>query len=331
MIGLIPHDFPFPDYEPETRAAVINTCIKMQQYFREHDNICVSVSGGSDSDCIIHLICTYFPEFRWKIDFVYVDTGLEYRATREHIAYLETRYNIEIKRLRGKSVVYVVKKYGVPILSKIKSHFLYHYIRGNPCGEKEIFSDHKMNSMQFTENQKKLALYLKNRGILVSKKCCELSKRKPLDDYHKQNCVDLTVTGERNAEQGIRTINQKTCFNDTKQIHKFMPLFWWNDNVKNDFKLHEKIRFSDCYEIYGMKRTGCVGCPYNIKISDDLLVIKKYEPNLYHACISVFGKSYYLTDKFNARKQKIDNEIINDIITIYPELAESEGGENTHD
>lgn len=66
--------------------------------------------------------------------------------------------------------------------------------------------------------------------------------------------------------------------------------------------------YSDCYEVWGMKRTGCVGCPFDSRIGDELKTIKKYEPQLYKACMNVFGASYELMDKFEVRKRKILGE-----------------------
>lgn len=65
-----------------------------------------------------------------------------------------------------------------------------------------------------------------------------------------------------------------------------------------------EIRFSDCYEVYGMKRTGCCGCPFNPNIADDLQAMYEYEPRLFKACMNVFGQAYELTDKFNCRRKK---------------------------
>ena len=306
MIDKIPHDFPFPDYEPATRAAVINTCIKMQQYFREHDNILISVSGGSDSDCIVHLVCKYFPEYLGKCNFVFINTGLEYDATKRHLCDLENRYGISIERIRGVSVVTAVRQYGFPILSKIKSKFLNYYLRGVPSGEKYVFMDgYKVARLQFTEGQKNLARYLKENGIMVSEKCCEVSKKKPIYIYISQHNIDLNVTGERNAEGGQRSLRHKSCFEEGNHgTDKYMPLWWWSDSVKADYKEKEQIRYSDCYEVYGMKRTGCCGCPFNLDIAKDLQAMYNYEPRLYKACMSVFGQAYELTDKFNCRRKK---------------------------
>lgn len=84
-----------------------------------------------------------------------------------------------------------------------------------------------------------------------------------------------------------------------------MPLFWWTNKVKDAFKEAEGIRYSDCYEVWGMKRTGCVGCPFGRNTGEELKLMQQYEPNLYKACMNVFGLSYELTDRFNCRRKKI--------------------------
>ena len=50
----------------------------------------------------------------------------------------------------------------------------------------------------------------------------------------------------------------------------------------------------------GFRRTGCVGCPFNRNITDELVVIEKYEPKMYKACMNIFGKSYEYTRKYRA-------------------------------
>lgn len=309
MLGIIPHNLPFPAYTPKTRADVLHTCIKINNYFRSHDSIQVSVSGGSDSDCIIHLLCKYYPEYIYKCHFVFVNTGLEYSATLKHLDYLEKTYGIKIDRIRGKSVVWVCKNYGFPILSKFKSHFIDLYQRDQPSGEKIIFYDgvKSYHAMQFTEKQKELSKYLKENGIKVSDKCCDLSKKKPLTQYAKEKECDMVVTGERTAEGGRRSLAHKSCFeenNSHAKMDKFMPLLWWSNETKQEFKELEKITYSDCYEVYGMKRTGCCGCPFNLNIAYDLQIMQEHEPQLYKAVMHVFGQSYELMDRFGCRKKK---------------------------
>ena len=301
------HDIIFSQYSDfQTRSDVFETCRKMEMHFRDHERILISVSGGSDSDCIVHLVCKYFPEYVEKCHFVFVDTGLEYEATRQHIDDLKERYGIEIQKIRGLSVVTAVRRYGVPILSKIKSKCISLYLRGYPSGEKYVFQNgYKLAKLRFTKNQQEMVRYLKDNGISVSGKCCDFSKKNPIYSYIKANGIDLDVTGERSAEGGQRALIHKSCFEQGNHgVDKYMPLWWWSNETKKDFKEFEGIRYSDCYEVYGMKRTGCCGCPFNLDIALDLQIMSQYEPNLYIACMNVFGLAYELTDRFNCRRKK---------------------------
>jgi 3'-phosphoadenosine 5'-phosphosulfate sulfotransferase (PAPS reductase)/FAD synthetase len=166
----------YPDIE--AFSEIERTCRKIEEHIGSHEHICISVSGGSDSDCIVHLVYTYFPEYLDKCHFVFVNTGLEYAATKRHLCDLEKRYGITIDRIRGQSVVTVVKKYGIPILSKYKSEMIRKHINGNQYAWGYIFGDKvKTNhSMMFTDAQKTLVQYLVDNQIKISALCCTYSK-----------------------------------------------------------------------------------------------------------------------------------------------------------
>lgn len=60
-----------------------------------------------------------------KLHFVFFDTGIEYAATKEHLEYLENKYNIKIERQRAKVPVPLgCKTYGQPFLSKFVSQMI---------------------------------------------------------------------------------------------------------------------------------------------------------------------------------------------------------------
>lgn len=203
------------------------------------------------------------------------------------------------------SVVTAVRTYGVPILSKQKSQEIRDYARGNPYAIKRV--EQRADTYGFTEAQRALAKYVRENGIAISNICCEKSKKAPIRKYMKEHAIDLNVTGERRAEGGQRKTTHKSCF-ETGRTHdktdKFMPIWWWSNEVKADFKQAEGLVFSDCYEIYGMVRTGCCGCPFNLNIAKDLEAMQRYEPKLFKACMNVFGQAYELTDRFHARRKK---------------------------
>lgn len=185
----------------EAFSEIERSCRKMEEHFLDHERIMISVSGGSDSDCIVHLVCIYFPEYLDKISFVFVNTGLEYAATKRHLDDLQAKYGITIERVRGTSVVTAVRKYGVPILNKCKAKSISMYQRGTPKGYWLIF-ERESDMFGFRENEKQLAKYCFDNNIMISQKCCEVSKKKPIHDYCKAHNIDLDVSGERKAEGG---------------------------------------------------------------------------------------------------------------------------------
>lgn len=305
-------------------ARINNTIAKLGYHLETHNSICVSVSGGSDSDIIVHIIATYFRQHLHKIHFVFANTGLEYNATLRHLDYLEQKYNIKIDRVRGMPIPVCVKKYGVPFVSKQVSDYasrmqkhgfkwdnwpfedLYSiYPRCktalkwwcNDSGEKSRFNISRNKGL------KKFILY---HGIKtkISSMCCEKSKKAPVYKYHKAYNIDLQITGERKSEGGRRAAHT-SCTGKSHGIDKYMPLFFWDNATKSYYEQKEQIKHSDCYTVYGLTRTGCVGCPLSRNRKKELEVMQKYEPNLYSACMYVFGESYSLTDQYDDFKDNI--------------------------
>ena len=129
--------------------------------------------------------------------------------------------------------------------------------------------------------------------FLISERCCDFAKKYTANDFHKEYCPDLTVTGMRQSEGGRRA-SIKTCFtpcNDTNPDN-YRPLWYWTDKDKALYKDWRGIRYSDCYEVYGLKRTGCVGCPCNSKAEQELAMVEPFEPQIVKAARRIFGASY---------------------------------------
>ena len=152
----------------------------------------------------------------------------------------------------------------------------------------------------------------------ISNKCCEYSKKKPAKLFIKEHDADLDITGIRKAEGGIRSANFKTCFSPSKSkgCDTYRPVFWYTDHDKKVYEEHFGVTHSRCYTEYGLKRTGCVGCPFSPRISEELAVIREHEPKLYRAAMFVFGKSYEYTKKYREfqkmMNQKVKEEKQND-------------------
>lgn len=113
------------------------------------------------------------------------------------------------------------------------------------------------------------------------------------------------VTGLRKSEGGIRSVKIKTCFDSGKDVASYRPLFWLSNEDEMEYIKIFDIKNSDCYTKYGMKRTGCAGCPYNRNLEKDLKVIEEHEPLLYIACNTIFKESYAYTRKYKEFCEKM--------------------------
>lgn len=156
---------------------------------------------------------------------------------------------------------------------------------------------------------------------------------------------DMIITGERRDEGGMRSVPRKDntalCFTETADGHyRLRPLYYVSDKDKAWYKEYYKIKYSDAYEVYGLTRTGCCGCPISYKAVEDLEKIRKYEPNVVKAAWNIFGKSYKYRMKYNEYKKKRMEEEkrraenVEGQMTIFdfPELIPEEGendGDNT--
>lgn len=139
----------------------------------------------------------------------------------------------------------------------------------------------------------------------ISAKCCDYCKKQVAHKVQKD--YDMIITGERRDEGGMRSVprkdNTSLCFTETASgQYRLRPLYYVSDDDKAWYKSYYGIRYSDAYEVYGLKRTGCCGCPISYRAVDDLEIIREYEPNVVKAAWNIFGKSYEYRQKYNAYK-----------------------------
>ena len=115
----------YADYDSPAKFQAIIGIIMTR--LKQHPNAVCSYSGGSDSDLLIDLIetaRTIMPSLP-PVKYVFFNTGLEMRATKDHVKATEAKYGVEIEELRPKiNIVQATRKYGVPFVSKIMSQGL---------------------------------------------------------------------------------------------------------------------------------------------------------------------------------------------------------------
>ena len=298
---------------------------KVQQY----NNIVVSVSGGSDSDIMVDMFTKCDPDK--KVKYVFFDTGLEFQATKKHLEYLEKKYDIKIERVKAiKSIPTCCREYGQPFLSKQVSEFMSRLQRHNFKWEDrpfdELYKEYPKckSALQWwcNANGEKSAFNINRNKLLkefiianppkfkISNKCCQYAKKDAAKKFNKENKTDLNVVGVRKAEGGVRATRYKNCFDSKDDTYdEYRPLFFFTDKDKLEYKEHFNIKYSDCYEVWGMKRTGCAGCPYGTELFNELELIKKYEPELYKAVNNIFKDAYDYTRRYYEFREKYEKQM----------------------
>jgi 3'-phosphoadenosine 5'-phosphosulfate sulfotransferase (PAPS reductase)/FAD synthetase len=141
----------------------------------------------------------------------------------------------------------------------------------------------------------------------ISAKCCDYCKKQVAHNIQKD--YELIITGERRDEGGMRSVPRKDntalCFTETSSgQYRLRPLYYVSDKDKAWYKETYGVRYSDAYEVYGLERTGCCGCPISYRAVADLEMIRPYEPNLVKAAWNVFGRSYEYRRLYNEYKHK---------------------------
>jgi len=140
----------------------------------------------------------------------------------------------------------------------------------------------------------------------ISGRCCEGAKKKPSHLYEQEHEFDLKCLGLRKAEGGVRSTKFKNCFtlDYDSTMQNFRPIWWLTDKAEELYINRYSVNLSECYTEYGMKRTGCAGCPFNSGFEDDLEVLQAHEPKLFKAVTTIFGKSYEYTRKYRKFKEE---------------------------
>ena len=297
----------------------------------KYEKIVCSISGGSDSDVMLD-ICTKCDKDN-KIEYVWFDTGLEYQATKDHLKYLEEKYGIEIKPYKAiKPIPLTCKQYGQPFLSKQVSEYIKrlqsHHFKWEDRTFEELYEEYpkckaallwwcnkkECNSFNIRWNKWLKEFLIENPPAFpISNICCKYAKKdvshKLLDEYG----YDLNIVGVRKAEGGVRAGSYKSCFDENgrvknKRYDNYRPLFWYKDQDKTQYQEYYNIGNSKCYTQYGLKRTGCAGCPFGRDFEQELKIIEKYEPKLFIAVNNIFGDSYEYTRKYKEFCKEMDNK-----------------------
>lgn len=269
-------------------------------YYSTNGKCYLSFSGGKDSTVILAIIkmCEEIYTIpKNSIVAVFSDTGIELGATRDFVKWCKENWyeNIEIIKPQ-KTFHWILENKGKPMKSKMKSEMLGRYQRTKNTTSLSFsyLMGEGQNGKKYAKTKiadKDLHMLHDDFEIIASNKCCDFLKKKPFEKWQKENDMKGTIQGLRMGEGGARELNAvKRLKNDGKLCTAFkgdyiikMPIIDWTDEDVEQFIKKYNVPLSKAYTEYGMTRTGCMGCPYALKIADNLEVLYNYEPNRYKA------------------------------------------------
>lgn len=331
----------YADFDAPAKFQAIQSIVA--KHLKQHPNAICSYSGGADSDILIDVIERARAIFQLPpVKYCFFNTGLEMKATKEHVKATAEKYGVDIMEVRPRvNIVKATRTYGVPFVSKIMSAGLNGWQKkGIPLSVAEEYDqaeDKRAKRLELKERypgcestlnflcccnsagepRPNIQLVINSSKYMrdfigenppdfkISADCCTYCKK---NIAHKvQKDFDMVITGERRDEGGMRSVprkdNTSLCFTETSSgQYRLRPLYYVSDADKAWYKEYYGIRYSDAYEVYGLTRTGCCGCPISYKAVEDLEKIRPFEPNLVKAAWNVFGKSYLYRQKYNEYK-----------------------------
>ncbi len=266
--------------------------------------ICVSYSGGMDSEVLGHITRSMYPE----VPFVFANTGLEYP---ELVAHVKKHQNVIIVRPK-KSFKWVLENKGVPVVSKKVARFV---------------RDLRKPLTAYNKNQTKLRLMgitrdgnyvpsmklpskwmrLINAPFLISEECCDITKKEPLKRYQKETgrMPMIGVMAEEGGQRAVQ-INRAglhgcNLYDSKAPISK--PLSFWTHQEILRYIVDNKISYAPVYgqiltgsggELYttGERRTGCMFCCFGVHLEPEPNRFQRMEethPKQYKFCMESLG------------------------------------------
>lgn len=274
----------YADFDAPRKYQAIQGIIARR--LREHPNAICSYSGGSDSDIMIDLIERTRQLFNLPpVKYAFYETGLEMKATRDHVKATAEKYGVKIDTFRPRvNIVQAARKYGIPFVSKIMSSGLSEWQKKKipltiadeyNAAEDKIAKRSELKerypkceslinflcccngageprpNIQLVINSSKYMLdFIKEfpPDFQVSADCCTYCKKNLAHSVQKD--YEMIITGERRDEGGMRSVprkdNTSLCFSETADgKYRLRPLYYVSDADKDWYKNERGIRYSD--------------------------------------------------------------------------------------
>ena len=269
---------------------------KIRQIINQYgeDNFYISFSGGKDSTVLSALVDMAIPEN--TIPRVFADTGIELKMIKDFV--------LEIQKTDGRIVVIKpsvsikrnLEENGYPFKSKHHAHYLERFSRIGMCDSIKHYLGENVKGVTWGERStcpKKLKYQFdKHYELKISDKCCVNLKEKPLGLWGKENGKPYTILGVMRSEGGRRERSTCLSFKGGK-LMAFQPMVSLTEEWEEWFIKEFDIQICDIYKPpYNFTRTGCKGCPFALKLQNELDMLEKFFPAERKQCEIIWKPVY---------------------------------------
>lgn len=230
-------------------------------YNQTQEKCCLAFSGGKDSTVLAELIFMAQKKYNLpEIPFIFADTQVEYDATYNFVDWFsKNKYPIEIlkpKKTFGK----IIKEYGVPFASKIKSEFINSY-------QKNKYYEYYINK-NYNNLEEKLQHINKGVGeLLTGNMCKKLNKEDKI--YYELRQELLTLAKEKNIVINNNIIslilNNKTISKE-RLANKYMHVLHPNHEYKISSRCCYYLKKQPFYKYYS--DNGILGYFTGVRIAE---------------------------------------------------------------
>lgn len=271
----------YADFDAPSKFQAIQSIIARR--LKEHPNAICSYSGGSDSDIMLDLIERTRTLFGLpEVKYCFFNTGLEMKATKDHVIDVKNKYGVEITEYRPKkNIVQSTREYGIPFISKIVSSAMetvqkkelplsireeYDNAENKTAKREELRERYpkseqginflcccnrdgepRPNIQLVIDSSKYLYEFMKENpcDFKISAKCCDYCKKQVA---HKvQAGYEMVITGERRDEGGMRSVPKSEDANGT---------MCFSETSSGQFRLKPLYYVSDADKAWYKERYG---------------------------------------------------------------------------
>lgn len=322
-----PHDLKQMQSLP-LEAKIIMSKRRIRDWYEWWDGqVYLSFSGGIDSTVLKHLIDSMYTD----VPSVFVNTGLEYPEIQRFVSDVKKGrfncFNTDVHIIRPQMRFdEVLKNYGYPVASKEVAGYVREAKHSKSPKLREmrrqrLMGEYRRPDGQLSEFNCKKWGFLLDAPFEVSDKCCDVMKKKPIQEYVKETGrkgIIGTMAGEsRFRKQSWIRYGCNMYAEGSKQLSR--PLsFWTKQDVLHYIKKFDvpycsvygdiqvkppegteegqinAIDYLECWnetdilETTGCDRTGCIFCMFGCHLEKEpnrFQRLKETHPRQYEYCI----------------------------------------------